>query len=153
MRISSKGRYAVQAIFDLAYHNEGKAAQIKDICERQAIPPRFLEQVFQDLKRAGLVRSKRGPQGGYSLALPAADVRLGDIVRAIEGPVALGVDAPRGKTVARDATGVRVMREAFAEVSERIEAALDSVTVAELCARAEKLGLARRAAPRYVYTI
>ena len=152
MRISSKGQYAVQAIFDLAYHNEGKAAQIKDICDRQGIPPRFLEQVFQDLKRAGFVRSKRGPQGGYSLALTPAQVRLGDIVRAIEGPVALGPEAPRGRT-ARDATGVQIMREAFAQVSEQLEATLDGVTVAELCARAERLGLARRAAPRYVYAI
>lgn len=152
MRISSKGQYAVQAIFDLAYHNDGKAAQIKDICERQAIPPRFLEQVFQDLKRAGLVRSKRGPQGGYSLALGAEEVRLGDIVRAIEGPVALGPHTPKSKAP-RDATGVRVMREAFANVSTQLEAALDAVTVADLCARAEQLGLARRAAPRYVYAI
>lgn len=152
MRISSKGQYAVQAIFDLAYHNDGKAAQIKDICERQAIPPRFLEQVFQDLKRAGLVRSKRGPQGGYSLAQTPAEVRLGDIVRAIEGPVALGPHAPKAKSP-RDATGLHVMREAFADVSTQLEAALDAITVADLCARAEHLGLARRAAPRYVYAI
>jgi Rrf2 family protein len=152
VRISSKGQYAVQAIFDLAYHNDGKAAQIKDICDRQSIPPRFLEQVFQDLKRAGLVRSKRGPQGGYSLALTASEVRLGDIVRAIEGPLALGPEPPKGKTP-HDATGVRVMREAFADVSRQLESALDSVTVADLCARAEGLGLARRAPPRYVYAI
>lgn len=142
----------MQALFDLAYHNDGKAAQIKDICARQAIPPRFLEQVFQDLKRAGLVRSKRGPQGGYSLALAPAEIRLGDVVRAIEGPIALGPEPPRGRSP-RDSTGVRVMREAFADVSEQLGAALDAVTLTDLCARAEQLGLARRANPRYVYAI
>jgi Rrf2 family transcriptional regulator, iron-sulfur cluster assembly transcription factor len=79
MKLSNKGRYALQAVFDLAYHNAGRAAQIRDICDRQAIPARFLEQVFRDLKRAGLVRSKRGPRGGYELAREANEVRIGDV--------------------------------------------------------------------------
>jgi len=63
VKLSNKGRYGVRAIFDIAFHNEGRATQIKEIAERQAIPPRFLEQIFQDLKRAGLVASRRGPRG------------------------------------------------------------------------------------------
>jgi Rrf2 family iron-sulfur cluster assembly transcriptional regulator len=55
VKLSNKGRYGVRAIFDIAFHSGGKATQIKDISRRQAIPPRFLEQIFQDLKRAGLV--------------------------------------------------------------------------------------------------
>src|ERR1700754_2633016 len=86
MKLSSKALYGVQAIFDLAFHANG-ASQIKEICERQAIPPRFLEQVFQDLRRAGLVTSKRGPRGGYQLARTPEQIRLGDITRALEGPV------------------------------------------------------------------
>jgi Rrf2 family protein len=54
VKLSSKGRYGVRAVFDVAFHNDGKATQIKDIAERQAIPARFLEQIFQDLKRAGI---------------------------------------------------------------------------------------------------
>ena len=92
MKLSSKGRYGVQAMFDLAFHSEGKAAQIKDICERQGIPARFLEQVFRDLRKAGIVPSKRGPRGGYQLTHAPAELRVGDIVRAIEGPTALGGD-------------------------------------------------------------
>lgn len=148
MKLSNKGRYGLQAAFDLAYHNQGRAAQIKDICERQGIPARFLEQVFRDLKNAGLVRSKRGPRGGYELSRPASELRLGDVVRAIEGPIALAAGEPRGS-----GTGSDVLRDALAGLSQEIEACFDGVTIADLCARAEQLGLARNAAARYVYAI
>ncbi|HVZ33241.1 MAG TPA: Rrf2 family transcriptional regulator, partial [Polyangiaceae bacterium] len=84
MKLSNKGRYAVRALFDIAYFNAGQPTQAKDIAERQGIPPRFLEQIFQDLKRAGIVGSKRGPQGSYSLAGGAESIRLGDVIRALE---------------------------------------------------------------------
>jgi Rrf2 family protein len=90
VKLSNKGRYAVRALFDIAFYNEGRPTQVKDIAERQNIPPRFLEQIFQDLKRSGIVGSKRGPQGGYSLARRAGEIRLGDVVRALEGPIMLG---------------------------------------------------------------
>src|SRR5262245_1482126 len=108
MKFSSKGLYGVQAIFDLAFH-AGGAAQIKEICERQAIPPRFLEQVFQDLRRAGLVTSKRGPRGGYQLALAPEQIRLGDIVRALEGPVRI-MPAARDEELAQT-TSFRVAEQ------------------------------------------
>ena len=92
MKLSNKSRYGVQAVFDIAFHAEGRAAQIKEIADRQSIPPRFLEQIFQDLKRAGLVASRRGPRGGYQLARPPSEIRLGDIVRALEGPIDLVPD-------------------------------------------------------------
>src|SRR6188768_805039 len=102
VKLSNKGRYAVRALFDIAYFNAGQPTQAKDIAERQGIPPRFLEQIFQDLKRAGIVGSKRGPQGGYSLARRPVDVRLGDVVRALEGPIMLGereVNARRAQPI------------------------------------------------------
>jgi Rrf2 family iron-sulfur cluster assembly transcriptional regulator len=148
MKLSSKGRYGVQAVFDLAYHSEGKAAQIRDICARQGIPSRFLEQVFRDLKRVGIVRSKRGPHGGYELARPAGEVRLGDVVRAIEGPIALGTLELRGR-----GTSHEVLRDVLGTLSLQIEACFDAVTLSDLCARAEQLGVARTAAARYVYAI
>ena len=148
MKLSSKGRYAVQAVFDLAYHSEGKAAQIKDICERQSIPARFLEQVFRDLKKAGIVRSKRGPRGGYELSRAPDDLRVGDIVRAIEGPTSLGANELRGR-----AAGHEVVRDVLAALGRRVEECFDEVTFADLCARAEQLGVAKTAAARYVYAI
>jgi Rrf2 family protein len=149
MKLSNKGRYALQAVFDLAYHNAGRAAQIRDICDRQAIPARFLEQVFRDLKRAEIVRSKRGPRGGYELARDPSSLRIGDVIRAIEGPIALAQTDDR---VPGSSSG-EVLREVMGMLSQRIEAALDEITIAELCARAERLGLARAAGARYVYAI
>ena len=148
MKLSNKGRYGLQAVFDLAYHSPGRAAQIKDICDRQGIPPRFLEQVFRDLKRAGLVRSKRGPRGGYELLRSPAQVRIGDVVRAIEGPINLAASDAR----ARGSSG-EVLREALGILGQRLEASLDEMTLAELCTRAERLGLARTVTTRYVYAI
>src|SRR5687768_7461154 len=117
MKLSNKGRYGLQAVFDLAYHNEGRAAQIKEICDRQGIPARFLEQVFRDLKKAGIVRSKRGPRGGYELARTPAELRLGDVVRAIEGPIALASGEFRNRGSSND-----LLRDVLAALSQKIEA-------------------------------
>ena len=155
VKLSSKGRYGVKAIFDIAFHNQGGATQIKEIAERQAIPPRFLEQIFQDLKKAGLVRSKRGPRGGYMLALEPSAIRLGDIVRALEGPVSLSAaDETEGpEDDEGDATSRAVTDEAFVELAARIEAVFDERTIEDLCERGEALGFRRRPPSKYVYVI
>src|SRR5262245_59094258 len=99
VKLSQKGRYGVRALFDIAFHNDGRPTQIREIAARELIPMRFLEQIFQELKKAGLIGSKRGPRGGYHLARPAAEISLGDVVRALEGPVALVLaeDEERGR--------------------------------------------------------
>ncbi len=149
MKLSNKGRYGVRAVFDIAFHNDGKATQIKDIAERQAIPPRFLEQIFQDLKRAGIVTSKRGPKGGYQLAMPPRDISLGHIVRALEGSIAIAPPEPSGDPTASQA----VTDEAFLDLSARIEACFDGMTIEDLCTRGEAKGLRRHPPRRYVYVI
>lgn len=141
----------MRALFDIAFHNEGKPTQIKDICERGAIPARFLEQIFRDLKRAGLVAAKRGPRGGYQLARPAPEIRLGDVVRALEGPVAIG--ATRDDDPAKPASAITVTESIFRDVSRRVEACLDEVTIADICRRADELGLRRRSSDRWAYVI
>jgi len=151
MKFSSKCLYGIQALFDLAFHAEEGAAQVKDICERQAIPPRFLEQVFQDLRRAGLVTSKRGPRGGYRLASAPDQLRLGDIMRALEGPLELLPAARSAELV--ESSSHRVAEETFKALSSSIEACLDAVTIGEMCRKAEAMGIARRPAPAYVYAI
>jgi Rrf2 family iron-sulfur cluster assembly transcriptional regulator len=151
MKLSSKSLYGVQAIFDLAFHAEDGSAQIKDICERQSIPPRFLEQVFQDLRRAGLVTSKRGPRGGYHLALPPETIRLGDILRALDGPVHLLPTVRSHELV--EGPSYRVAEQTLQGMSSSIEACLDAVTIADMCRNAEAMGIARRPAPAYVYAI
>jgi Rrf2 family transcriptional regulator, iron-sulfur cluster assembly transcription factor len=152
VKLSNKGRYAVRALFDIAFFNEGRPTQVKDIAERQAIPPRFLEQIFQDLKRAGIVGSKRGPQGGYSLARRATEIRLGDVVRALEGPIVLGERSDGGQK--RSAGEARRPTEAvFRDLSARVEACFDGVTIADVCSRAEALGMRRPGVQRHMYVI
>lgn len=160
MKLSSKGRYAVRALFDIAFYNEGQPTQVKDIAERQAIPPRFLEQIFQDLKRAGIVGSKRGPQGGYMLARPASEIRLGDVIEIIEGEVALGDDeSPRQvapttrRRVEPALDGQRVTNHVLGELSSRVTACLNEVTLSDVCRKAELLGIRRQETTESVYFI
>jgi Rrf2 family transcriptional regulator, iron-sulfur cluster assembly transcription factor len=152
VKLSNKGRYGVRATFDVAFHSEGRAAQIKDIARRQGIPPRFLEQIFQDLKRAGLVTSKRGPRGGYALARPAAEITVGDVVRAVEGPVDL-TSPGREAALGHDPTSRAVTEQAFAELAQRVEACFDAISLEDLCERGEAIGVRRRPPRRYVYSI
>jgi Rrf2 family transcriptional regulator, iron-sulfur cluster assembly transcription factor len=153
MRLSTKTRYGVRAIFDLAYHAQRDAtgavqAQARDIADRQQIPLRYLEQIFQDLKRAGLVLAKRGPRGGYTLRRPPAEIRLGDIVRALQGPIesmivldgdddAARVDQPQVAT-----TGL------WRELAAHVTAWFDRMTVLDLVQRAAGHG-DPAAAPMY----
>lgn len=152
MKLSNKGRYGVQAIFDIAFHNLGKPTQVRTIAERQAIPPRFLEQIFQDLKRAGLVSSKRGPRGGYQLAKEPDEIRVGDIIRALEGPIVLDF-VKEGAQDEGDATSRAVTEEVWGELAERLEACFDEVSVAEMCERGEALGYRRGPPSKYNYVI
>lgn len=155
VKLSNKGRYAVSALFDIAFYNQGRPTQVKDIAERQAIPARFLEQIFQDLKRAGLVGSKRGPKGGYSLLKAAGEVRLGDILVLTEGPLLGGEgesDEPRrGKGPTQVCQ--RVMDDVVTEMGEQLRDCFNSVTLEDLCRRAEEQGLRRPGAQRIVYMI
>jgi len=149
VKLSNKGRYAVRALFDIAYFNEGQPAQAKEIAERQGIPPRFLEQIFQDLKRAGIVGSKRGPQGGYSLADAAGQIRLGDVIRALEGPLVLSDERETGQVVS-------VTESIFRDLSRNVESCFDGVTLEDICARARHMGLPRAGDPQtetYTYVI
>jgi Rrf2 family protein len=150
VKLSKKGRYAVRALFDIAFFNEGQPTQVKDIAERQNIPPRFLEQIFQDLKRAGIVASKRGPQGGYNLARAAGHIGIGDVIRALEGPIAL---AEEGAGTDRGSPSRRVTDAVFKELSGKIQSCFDNVTIADICGRAEDLGVQRPGANRQVYVI
>jgi len=160
VKLSSKGRYAVRALFDIAFFNEGRPTQVKDIAERQSIPPRFLEQIFQDLKRAGIVGSKRGPQGGYLLARPPHQIPLGEVVAIIEGPVALGEASGPGpvRALGRSdsgaaADGQRVTDAIFEELSGQISDCLNSVTLADVCSRADEFGICRPGAEKSQYFI
>jgi Rrf2 family iron-sulfur cluster assembly transcriptional regulator len=148
LRLSNRARYAVRAVYDLAFGDLDAATQmrqvrqVRDVASRQRIPLRFLEQIFQELKRAGLVESKRGPRGGFRLARSPDDVRLGDVLRAVEGPVALAPHAPARRVDRHHVADMREVADAFlADVGRSVERCFDDVTLRDLCARGEELGL------------
>ena len=88
MILSQKCQYAFRAVFELSRHYHGEQpVSVSAIAEVQAIPPRFLEQILAELKQGGFVTSRRGAQGGYILAVSPAELRVGDIIRFIEGPL------------------------------------------------------------------
>lgn len=153
MKLSSKGRYSVRAMFDIAFYGEGTAAQIKDIAERQGIPARFLEQIFQDLRRAGLVSSKRGPRGGYQLARHPREISVGDVVRAVEGPVTLCASDEDAPSENGESAAVNVTESMFRDLSARVEACFDEVTLEDLTERAQQQGVRRTSPGGYVYVI
>src|SRR4029079_7199394 len=97
-----KTRYALRSLLFLAEDQAGAPVQLSRIAETQRVPPKYLELIMLDLKKAGLVKSARGPKGGYRLARPAEEISFGEIVRTMEGPIALvscataHIQSPRG---------------------------------------------------------
>ena len=89
MKLSTRGRYGIHAMYDLALNAEGGPQSIKAIAEREGIPEAYLEQLIAVLKREGLVNSTRGAQGGYVLARKPEDITVGDVLRALEGGLSL----------------------------------------------------------------
>ncbi len=151
MKLSSKGRYALLAMADIAVHGVGKALQIKHIAERQQIPHRFLEQIFQDLKRSGMVTSKRGPKGGYQLAKQADAISVGDVIGAVEGPVQLALSKDSERLA-----GFPVQlatQDALVELGKNVERALAEMNITDIAARAHELQADGNTPQSYVYSI
>jgi Rrf2 family protein len=138
MRFSLQVQYAICGSFDLAYNGRGRPVQIRVISERQAIPARYLEQIFQRLRRAGLIRSKRGPGGGYTLARAPEEISLREIIEALEGPLSdnLRMPPPDGRSQGE-------FRPSFAwdAVAERLADALSEISLDALCKQAVRENL------------
>ncbi len=91
MRVSTRGDYACRALLSLALHQESSGpTSVRDIAERTGLPQPYLEQILLALKGAGLVKSKRGVGGGYVLSRPASEIRLSEVISAVDGPITLG---------------------------------------------------------------
>jgi Rrf2 family protein len=150
MRFSLQVRYAICGVFDLAYNGHGDPIQVRAISERQAIPVRYLEQIFQRLRRAGIVGSKRGPGGGYSLARSPGDLTLRHVVEAVEGPLAEALDLE-----SEDAKGAENYRPDFLwqQLAGRLGEALDSISVEDLCRDAARVQVPRTSSRAPMYFI
>lgn len=142
IRISTRGRYALRAMVDVAQHSGGRPVARQDIAERQEISADYVAQLFRHLQAAGLVEGVKGPGGGYRLARDAALIRAGDVVEAVEGPVAVvacTLPCPdEGPSCAR--VDRCVTYPLWKRVSEAVTEVLDSVTLRDLADEAVQLG-------------
>jgi Rrf2 family protein len=148
VRVSAKGEYAIKALLDLALRDKEGLQPIQEIAARQGIPQRYLEQVLLQLKRAGLLESRRGSAGGYRLGRPSDQVTVGAVLRAVEGSL-VGIEpARRG---ARQARGEFAgdLSDLWRDIAEAVSAVVDRVTLEDLRRRAEE----RRATARPMYHI
>lgn len=138
MKLSTKGRYSVTALYELALHYGEGVVPLKTIAKTQGISENYLEQLMASLRRAGLVESVRGAQGGYTLARAPEDVTIGRIITAVEGPIAL-VDCVLTSAEADDQSCVRagscVTRQIWVEVCDSINAVLNNISLADLVQR------------------
>lgn len=153
MKLSTKSRYGVRAIFDIAYHSGGLPTQIKDISKRQEITPRYLEQIFQKLKRAGIVKSIRGPKGGYYLARKPEKIAVSDVIRAMEESIDPVFCSRPGKRKRCRRESNCVAQVVWREAGERLTGYLDSVTIEKMCRLAKELGIEKQLDHRFMYFI
>ena len=132
MKFSTKGKYGLQAMLDLAVHNHEGQVVLKSIAERQGLSESYLEQLFALLKKAKLVISIRGSQGGYSLAEAPGKMTVGDILRALEGPlVTHDCLAENGESCSRS-YNCCVTRYVWEKICKGIDQVTDSITLQQL---------------------
>ena len=139
MKLSTRGRYGTRALLELALHPDSGPFLLKDIASSQNISQRYLEHVIRPLVAGGILRSVRGAGGGVALAKAPRDIRLGEIIRLLEGPVAPTDCVLDGGICTRSATCAT--RDIWCEVSDAINDVLDSVTLGDLAERQKIKGL------------
>jgi len=154
MKLSTQSRYGVRAIFDIAYHSEGLETQVKDISRRQGISQRYLEQIFQKLRKGGIVGSRRGPTGGYFLGKEPEDITLGEVIRITEGDInpVRCVNAEGSKQPCKR-SGQCVTQTVWNEAGKRLKDYFDSITIKDLCNLAKEMGIRRDFDGRFMYYI
>jgi len=143
LKFSTKGEYGLRAMFDLAQHYGKGPTSLRSVAERQGISEHYLEQLIASLRKAGLVKSVRGAQGGYMLARSPGDIAVGDIIRVLEGPI-----APKDCVSEEDSEEVCVRAETCAarivweKVRDSVAEVLDSISLQDMCSEADKLAAA-----------
>lgn len=135
MRLSTKGRYAVMAMADLASHSGGKPVALADIADRQEISLSYLEQLFGKLRKGALVKSVRGPGGGYLLARPGSDIRISDIILAVDEPIQATRCTPGTPAGCHNNKGRCLTHDLWEELSNQIYLYLSSVTLDDVVER------------------
>jgi Rrf2 family transcriptional regulator, iron-sulfur cluster assembly transcription factor len=135
MRLTTKGRYAVMAMVDIAKHACGNPVTLAEVAERQSISLSYLEQLFAKLRTAGLVKSVRGPGGGYLLAHGADDTRVADIILAVDEPIRATRCTPGAPIGCSGSRSRCLTHDLWEELGNQIHLYLSSVTLADVCER------------------
>ena len=137
MKISTKGKYGLRAMIDLAQYSEQEAVSISSIAQRQKISESYLEQLVAKLKKAGLVISIRGAAGGYRLARPAAGISVGDVLRALEGDVRAVICTAQTEEGC-EGEELCVTKYVWQRINESIEKTVDEMMIDQLVAESRK---------------
>lgn len=151
MRLTTKVRYGVRAIFDIAYQSSGLPVAVKDISKRQAIPQRYLEQILHKLKKTRIIKSVRGPRGGYVLAKDAEKITVRNIIEAVHEPIN-PVFCVDDKTKCSRAEQC-VTRQVWKRAGEILQEFFDSKTIGDLCEKARAMGLKKSIDHPFDYNI
>jgi Rrf2 family transcriptional regulator, iron-sulfur cluster assembly transcription factor len=133
VRLSTKARYAVMAMVDLARHGHGSPVSLAEIAEREEISLPYLEQLFAKLRRAGLVKSVRGPGGGYLLAHARDDTRIADIILAVDEPIRAVRCTPGSAVGCRGDRSRCLTHDLWEELGNQIHLYLSSVSLGDVC--------------------
>ena len=137
LRLSRKTLLALEAVIDIAFNARPEPVQAKEITARQGVPQRYLEQVMQQLVRAGILKGVRGPRGGYRLARERRRISVGDVVRVAESIE----DAEEEKIRPRSELGLRIVAPLIQTLQDDVMARLDGVSIEDLCQRARTQGV------------
>lgn len=133
MKLGTKGRYAVMAMVDLAMYDIERPITLSEIAERQEISLSYLEQLFAKLRQAGLVKSVRGPGGGYRLAFGASSIRVSDVIRAVDEPIRATRCRPGGPVSCVSKSSRCLTHDLWEELGHQIHLYLSSVTLEDVC--------------------
>ena len=136
LKLSRKTLLALEAVIDIAFNARPEPVQAKEITARQGVPQRYLEQVMQQLVRAGILKGVRGPRGGYRLARERRRISVGDVVRVAES-----IEDDEEKHSPRSDLGMRIVAPFVGTLQEELMTRLDSVSIEDLCQRARTAGV------------
>jgi len=136
LRLSRKTLLALEAVIDIAYNARPEPVQAREITARQGVPQRYLEQVMQQLVRAGILKGIRGPRGGYRLARERRRIFVGEVIR-----IATSFDTDGDELSGGSELGRRVVMPIIASLQEEVMQKLDLITIEDLCAKARESGL------------
>lgn len=138
MKLSTKGRYGLKAMLELAVHSGEKPMPLKLIAEHQDISEPYLEQLISLLRKSGLVKSVRGAQGGYQLAMPAEEITVGDILRALEGPIAPTDCVSEEENYDCERLDYCVTRLIWEKIRDSISNVVDNITLQDMAEEHKK---------------